>query len=163
VTLLVAAGPLSAQGRRPFEDLGRYLQPGDTVFVVERREGAGEGIVSSVTPAEIIVSVSGFQVPVQGSALSGSMGSRKGNRWKSVSRVQMRRMPCSRISVAVCVLCDVPRQPWHLRDNVRQHAYPLPVLILGVRREGSSPSCPVRGCTGRSGGGINRHLTGDQE
>jgi hypothetical protein len=63
----------------------------------------------------------------------------------------------------LCVVHDVPRQPWHLRDNVRQHAYPLPVLILGVRREGSSPSCPVRGCTGRSGGGINRHLTGDQE
>ena len=57
--LSASVWPASAQGRRPFEDLGRYLQACDTVFVVERTEGASPGIVSSVTPAEIVVSVSG--------------------------------------------------------------------------------------------------------
>jgi len=37
------------------------------------------------------------------SPISGSIGSRKGKRWKSVSRVQIRRMPCSRINTAVSV------------------------------------------------------------
>jgi hypothetical protein len=58
VALVTIPSPSSAQARRPFEDLGRYLKPGDTVFVVERAEGASEGTVSSVTPAEIVVSVS---------------------------------------------------------------------------------------------------------
>jgi hypothetical protein len=58
VALVTIPSPSSAQGRRPFEDLGRYLKPGDTVFVVERAEGASEGTVSGVTPAEIVVSVS---------------------------------------------------------------------------------------------------------
>lgn len=40
---------------------------------------------------------------VQGSAVSGSIGSMKPKRWKSVSRVQIRLIPCSRISTAVCV------------------------------------------------------------
>jgi hypothetical protein len=56
--LVVSAWPASAQGR-PFDDLGRYLRNGDTVFVVERTEGASEGTVTSVSPAVIVVSVSG--------------------------------------------------------------------------------------------------------
>ena len=38
-------------------------------------------------------------------ARNGSMTSRNGKRWKSVSRVQIREIPCSRISTAVCASC----------------------------------------------------------
>jgi hypothetical protein len=57
--LFLGIPPASAQGNRPFEDLGRYLRAGTTVFVVERTEGASEGVVSRVTPTEVFVSVSG--------------------------------------------------------------------------------------------------------
>jgi hypothetical protein len=60
VALLVAVVPsAAAQGKRPFSDLGRYLHEGDTVFVVERTEGASQGIVLSVTPTELVISASG--------------------------------------------------------------------------------------------------------
>jgi hypothetical protein len=58
--LIVAATPsVSAQGKRPFEDLGRYLEAGDTVFVVERTQGASSGVVSRITSGELFVFVSG--------------------------------------------------------------------------------------------------------
>ncbi len=60
IALLVGVTPsASAQGKRPFADLGRYIRAGDTVFVVERTEGASAGVVTRVTPTELVVSVSG--------------------------------------------------------------------------------------------------------
>jgi hypothetical protein len=60
IALLAGVTPsASAQGKRPFADLGRYIRAGDTVFVVERTEGASAGVVTRVTPTELVVSVSG--------------------------------------------------------------------------------------------------------
>jgi hypothetical protein len=57
--LLSAARPVSGQTNRSFDDLGRYLHAGDPVFVVERAEGASQGVVVRVTPTELVVLASG--------------------------------------------------------------------------------------------------------
>jgi hypothetical protein len=44
---------------RPFSDLGRYLKPGDTVFVVERARGETRGTLERLSPTSLVLRVDG--------------------------------------------------------------------------------------------------------
>jgi hypothetical protein len=57
---LAIACPATAQTNRdPFSDLGRYLDPGDSVYVVTKAEGELRGRLEGLTPTSLRVDVDG--------------------------------------------------------------------------------------------------------
>jgi hypothetical protein len=59
VTLAIALPAAAQPSRAPFSDLGRYLDPGDSVYVVTKAEGEVQGRLEAVTPTSLRVAVDG--------------------------------------------------------------------------------------------------------
>jgi len=60
--VLILSASHAAEGQtttRPFSDLGRYLEPGDTVFVVERERGETRGTLERLSPTALVLRVDG--------------------------------------------------------------------------------------------------------
>ena len=78
---MLAAGPVYAQrtSPNPFEDLGRYIDAGDRITVIEREAGALTGTVDAITPDALTLRIAGTPRIVPRSAIG--WVERPGDRW----------------------------------------------------------------------------------